>query len=601
VDSSPPDSLPDQRTFDLSARTACILLAVVTFATFLPLCGFEFSSWDDQTYIVNNPRLANPSVENALHFFTNGLFSIYIPLTTTVWMVLSWAGGGAMNPHWFHTTNVLVHLGTTLAAFAVLRKLVPSNIAAMAGAAVVALHPVQVEAVAWVSGLKDVLCGCLTLAAIAVYLTAAERDSKKPLYLAATALFVLALLAKPSAMWTGLIVLMLDRFVLRRPWKVALLWTLPWLIIGAVFAVIARLIQPVIESASTVSIASRPLIVGQAVAFYFGKIVWPAQLAFDYGQNPETVLASPSAKVLWLVPVVVILIALAAWKRSRLPLIGLAIFLIAPLHTLGWVPFDFQRISTTADHYLYVAMLGIGLIVAAYIRRLRRNTAMVLVILLGGLMAAKSFAQVFTWRDPETQLRHVLEVNPRSWAAYNSLAVIALQRGDLPAALTNAEQAIALHPDDPQPYLVKGAVLATRGDLPAATDVFRQAVNRGPGHAGALANLGGILAQQGNLGEARAMLEKALQVDPEQSQALLNLGLIDIQTGQLSQAQSMLQRAVQLDPRNANARLYLADVLVATGQKDAAIAQLHAILEIQPENRDARQRQARLERPAESP
>lgn len=621
---------------DRSARLPVCLLIVIVAATFFPLCGFGFTSWDDQTFIVENPRLAHPSFENALHYWFNSYYTIYIPLTTSVWMLLSWASQTVspdpaigLNPFWFHTANVLVHIASTLAAFAVARRLLRSTWPAFAAAMVVGLHPVQVESVGWVSGLKDVLAGGLTFAAIAVYIDVVRNANGTPRfvragliptspdpnspwhwrnrsmdgdelvpiepafpavrYAIATALFVLAMLAKPSAMLTGLIVLVIDAAVLRKKPGRAFILALPWLILGAAFALIARYLQPPATNLPSVALLQRPLIASQSIAFYLMKIAWPANLSIDYGQNPSAVLAGSWVYWAWIVPAIAIVIAAALWKRSRGPAVGLAIFVIAPLHTLGFVAFDFQRISTVADHYLYVAMLGIGLIAGWGVSLLPRRAAVGAVLIAGVSMSICSFAQTYVWRNSTTLLEHALQINPKSWAAENSLAVLDLQEGRAEKALERATRAIGLNPAEPQPYLVRGSVLAGRGDLPAATAEFRRAVDVAPNHAGALTNLGGILAQQRQFNDALVILQRAIVADPDNAQARLNLGTLQAQQGDYVPAASNLQAAVALSPTDTRARMNLGYVLLQLNRREEAMEQFQAVLAANPNHPAARE------------
>ncbi|CAN5529760.1 hypothetical protein BH10PLA1_BH10PLA1_04570 [soil metagenome] len=549
-----------------------------------------------------------------MSYWQHGFYSIYIPLTATVWIALAAIGrngvpdanGTYLNPFVFHAANVLVHVVSALMAFEVIRRFVKPIWPALVGALVVAIHPVQVESVGWVSGTKDLLAGCFTFAAIAAYFAAATRTTERVdshrngrrgssdeaggsrrgvvrWYMVATLLFVLAMLAKPSAMLTGAIIFVIDVALQRRPLKTVLLWTLPWLVLGGIIAVVARQMQPVDEIGNTMPLWTRPFTVAHSLMFYLGKIAWPASLTVDYGQNPLAVFETGWFDWAWIALLVVIGVALAFWKKSRIPAVGLAVFILAPFHVLGWVPFDFQIYSTTADHYLYAAMLGIGLIVAWIVSQLPSRAATAVVIALLLAMGIRSALQTQVWQNTDTLFQHVLQINPNSWAADTSLAVESKEHGDLQTAADLADQAINIRSQDPLPFLVKGSVFAAKGDFAGAIKAYRRAVDLGPNNAGTLTNLGGALAQVGNKAEALPILRRAVSLDPYNPQAHLNLGTLLFQQDDLAGAEPLLRRAVELAPQDAQAHMNHGAVLLAQGRRPEAAAELQAAYEIRPD------------------
>ncbi len=551
--------VPTER--DLEPRIAIAAIVGVTLAAFGYLFTCDFTSWDDQSFIIRNVWISHPSVESLLHYWHAPLQDIYIPLTTTLWVVLAAIGrtptpdpsGNYLNPLVFHAVNVLVHATAAVLAFSVLRRLIRSNLAALAGALVFALHPVQVETVGWVSGLKDLLSGCLMLGTIAAYLATVERPTRGR-YAVVLALAAAAMLAKPSAMLLGAIVFAIDWLLLARPMKTVIRWTAPLLLLGAATAAVARWLQPTSSLAHDVPVWKRPLIVGDALAFYLRQIVWPAQLAPDYGHNPATAMASPWFAVTWLVPVVAIAAAAVLWRKSRWPAAGLAVFVLAPLHTLGWIPFDFQVYSTVADHYQYVAMFGIGMITAWLVTRLPRSAAISAITVIALAMGVRSAVQCTVWRDTPTLFTHTLSVNGNSWAAYTSLAAYNVDTAtsadspQLDEAMRQADQSIAIRPIDALPYMIRGSIYVRRGDLARATAEYRTAVELAPQDSRTLSHLGGILAQQSRLPEAAPLLERAVQVDPTDPEARLNFGHILADLGHREQAIEQLRIAQRLKP-----------------------------------------------------
>src|SRR5262249_20204565 len=153
-------------------RWPWVVLALVTVLVFARVCSFDFSWWDDWQTVHQNPWLKGPAGAALAYYWAHPAYGLYIPVTYSAWIGLA-AGsslqqadpkGISLNPWVFHSANLLVHLTASLLAFALLRMLLKKDVPALFGAMLFAIHPVQVESVAWVSGLKDVLAGALSLA-----------------------------------------------------------------------------------------------------------------------------------------------------------------------------------------------------------------------------------------------------------------------------------------------------------------------------------------------------------------------------------------------------------------------------------------------------
>src|ERR1051325_6893659 len=159
------------------SRLAIVALLIASpLICFFPLIHADFTNWDDPETIVNNSDMSAPIGEALAKFwsdFRKPEGDIYIPLTRSLWRVLSSfartespQGLSVQNSHVFHAANVVAHIGSILLVYLLLRFLVRHDVAACLGALLFGLHPTQVEAVAWASGLKDVLSGLLSLAAL---------------------------------------------------------------------------------------------------------------------------------------------------------------------------------------------------------------------------------------------------------------------------------------------------------------------------------------------------------------------------------------------------------------------------------------------------
>ncbi len=359
-----------------------VLLAIVVLVVFGRLCACDFTWWDDHLNIQENAHLNPPTLQSVGFYFAHFSLGLYVPVTYLVWIGIAKIAmlreadsvGVTLNPWFFHGANVLVHVITSLIVFQILRRLVARDVPALIGALFWALHPVQVETVGWISGMKDLLAGCFGLIALWRYIIVAQRvDAPRRVWLPdpiGSVALLLAILSKPSAVTIPAIAMAIDWLLIRRSFRIAAQSTLIWWVLCLPFLVIARMAQGV-EDHFIAPIWARPFIAGDALAFYFYKLVMPWRLGVDYGQTPEVVMHQAGFYIAWLAPAAIAgIIVLVSKRRPWLAAAGMCFF-IAILPVSGLATFQFQDISTTADHYLYVALLGPSIAIA-FVRAIRQ-------------------------------------------------------------------------------------------------------------------------------------------------------------------------------------------------------------------------------------
>jgi len=444
------------------SRVILLVIAICTIATFVQVCWHDFTWWDDGYTVHHNEHFNPPSVKGILYYWGHAKMGLYVPVTYTVWGVLAFLGRvedadqvvAMLNPWVFHTANLLVHVCCAMVVFGILRKLIRKDWPAAMGALLFALHPVQVETVAWVSGMKDLLCGLFTLLAIWQYIEAAtEMRSRRVHYAIATVCFVLGFLCKPTAMVAPVMVGVIDYFLMKRPGREIGRWIALWVVLLIPMMIVARWVQSG-EGVPTSEIALRPLIAMDALAFYVYKLVWPVWLGMDYGRTPEFIRTQGAVVFGHMVPwiylswVLTVGLAVVIW-RSRVDYLraGALLFVAGMLPTIGVVPFLFQYYSTTADHYLYLPMLGVGVVVAGLMARYRAVGVRVVVVAVLVALAVRSSLQTGYWADDLTLYTHDLAVNPKSVPANLNLGRVMLQRGDAAQALYYMERAVESNPN----------------------------------------------------------------------------------------------------------------------------------------------------------
>jgi hypothetical protein len=390
------------------------------------------------------------------------------------------------------------------------------------GAAVFAVHPVMVEPVAWASSLYTVLSGMFSLAAIWQALFVLKAAKRRWLHvMLATIAFVLAMLAKPSAVVVPILVLLLDVLLVRREWRRAWIMPAAWLVLAIPIMVIANRAQPA-EFVADVPLWQRPIIAGDAVTFYLGRVLVPLRLAADYGRFPQKVMSSAVVYLSALVPIV-----LLAWVwrggRSRPWLLAALLVFIAAMGTyLGFKKFDFQYYSTVADRYLYLSMLGVAMAIAF---AARNRAAMVVIGAIVFVFAIRSFIQTSVWRDTNALFEHTLRVNPGSVVAHNTLGYLAARHDDRATAAMHYRAALATRPQDNTAHFNLGNLLLAQGQFEAAIAHYRVAAEsaRGERRAAIETNLGTALVNLGRFDEAEAAYLDALAADPDSQLAQQNL------------------------------------------------------------------------------
>lgn len=436
----PPPSSARTSVRWLSSAMIPALLVAVTLGVWWPVLRHGFVALDDQVVVFQNTRMLRLTVDSVCAYWTEPFIGLYAPLSYTLLSVVALF---SVNPagRWkddeshffplpFHALDLALHCGCVVLVYLLLKALLERRWTAAAGALLFALHPVQVESVAWVAETSNLLCTLLCLGAICIFVTAAgvtarprPRDARglQLLYFLAGEVFLLALVAKPLAVVTPLlatIALWMGRrqnprprapFSLSRPLTWPLAGLEAWYLAAIPFVIVARVAQPVSPQWVHVDWRFRPFVAADAIAFYVGKALYPSRLLCDYDHSPARLYASGTWRWIWI-PVLLAIGALALLAlRRRAPALvfGTAWFLGALSPVLGFAVFAYQHCSTTADRYLYLPLVGIALMGCALLNHLTRDgrrrlaATLATVLILSGL-AMRTRLQLPYWRNTYT-------------------------------------------------------------------------------------------------------------------------------------------------------------------------------------------------------
>src|SRR5246127_984006 len=546
-----------------------LLLLILAAIAYLPaLNGTPI--WDDDAHIT---RSELRSWDGLAKIWTQpGNTQQYYPFVHTVFWLEHKLWGDA--PLGYHLVNLLLHCISALLLLKILRRLeIPGGWLA---AAIFVLHPVQVESVAWISELKNALSGVFYLSSGLIYLEF-DRTRKLGPYLTAVALFLLGLLSKtviatlPAAL---LVIFWWKRGKLS--FKRDALPLLPFFILGITAASFTAWVERTLigaeGSAYDFSFIERVLIAGRVIWFYIGKLFWPLDLIFIYPRWQ----VSQSIWWQYLFPVTVALtLALLVWfcRWRRAPLAGMLFFVGTLVPVLGFLNVYPFRYSLIADHFQYLALLGIVVPVSAGIalllERLRswqRWTGYMLCAFLLIAFTLLSHFQSRIYQDVKTLWHTTIRKNPTAWMAHNNLGAFLLKKGQIDDAIDHFTKAIEIKPDEASALVNLGSALLQKGNLDEAIVKYQKALELKPAQASIHYNLANALLARGELDQAIAEYEATLAINPNHTDAQNNLGAVLFQQGKLDQAIAHYQKALEVNPQDVRAEANLAWALAATPQ-----------------------------------
>ena len=400
-------------------------------------------------------------------------------------------------------------------------------------------------------------------------------------YGAASALFVLAMLAKPSAVVVPALAWLMDVGMFRRPWRQSLRPVGPWLLAALALVLVTKAQQPDFVVQAGVPAAQRPVVALDALGFYLSKVILPVQLLPDYGRTPARVLEGGFSWI-WLLPLA-LLAVLAVWRRDLRRSVPALWFAAVLAPVLGLIPFEYQNISTVADRYVYLAMLGPALaaafVLAARPARGLLVAAGVLVVVLG----VAAHRQSSFWRSTEVLFERTLAHNPRSFTAHNNLGNALAKSGRYEEAVGHFTETVQLSPAYFRGWTNRGNSLQKLGRLEEAVADFREALRLMPAFVDARIHLARALDGLGRSDEAAREFQLALQGSPEIAETHNAAGVRFFESGDPAVAESHFRQALQLRPTYAEAHNNLANCLVRLGRVPEAVPHYREAIRIDPD------------------
>ena len=582
-----------------SPALGCALIVLLTIVAYLPALHGGFI-WDDDDHLTRNPAMQ--SVDGLRQIWSTLEVSRYYPLTLTSFWVQRRLWG--LEPLPYHAVNIALEAVNAVLVCTLLRRLGVRG--AWVAAVLWAVHPVNVETVAWVTELKNTQSALFFLLALLMFLRF-EEELRPRDYGMVLACGVAAMLSKPSTV-------MLPGVMLLCTWWRRGRWTRRDILRVAPLAVFAvgmslltiveqrRHIEHSGPSAWALTAGQRLVLAGRAVWFYTGKLFCPTNLCFIY---PRWELR-PQAVAAWLPLAAVVLVAAVLWhfRRAgwaRATTFGVAYFILVLLPVLGFFDIYFFQYSFVADHFQYLA--GIGLIAVAVSAATTisqragqrgRASEMLAVAIVLLMLTVCTWRQTLVYHDLETLWRDTLAKNPNAWIAHNNLGSVLAGQGKISEEIAEYKASLQINPDNVEALRNLGATYVQLGRVQEAIDPWERVVQLRPDYAEAHYNLGVALEQVGRRPEAMAHWEQALRLQPDMAEAHYNLGVALAGLGRIQEAIDHWQQALRINPDYAEAHYNLGVALEQAGRVPEAIGHYEQAVRIRPEYTEAQDRLARF-------
>ncbi len=617
-----------------------ILLAMCTFAAFLPVFRNDFVNYDDPGYVYENPHVRSGLTPATIAWsFTTFQESNWHPLTWISHALDVTLFGVSAPAH--HAMSLLLHLISAVLLFSLLDRITGDRWPSAFVALVFAIHPLHVESVVWISERKDVLSGLffmLTLGAYAAY----ERGGGRAAYLRTIALFALGLMAKPMLVTIPFVLLLLDYWPLGRmpgfsargreagasavPLRTILAEKIPFFILAGASSVVTYLAQErggAIAEAGAVVFSDRAANAVTSYAAYLGKALFPVNLAFFYPHR----LGDITGLEIGTSVIVLAAITAAVWRFGRtspfLPA-GWFLFLGMLVPVIGLVQVGLQSM---ADRYMYLPLIGLSVMAAWGLPSVLRPGAARAAILRPAfalavvVMGALTWSQTAVWKDNDTLYNHALRVTEGNHIAHTNLGVTLTERGKDVEAIPHFREALRLWPRNfnnvsnlarslgavgeyeaalryyrtilasvrhlPLLYFRVGEVFTGLGEADSALVYYARAVELDSTMLDSHIGLADLYSSRGEFEKARESVARIFRLAPSSPRGHDILGIVAGREGRMAEAEAGFMKAIAVDSTFDQAYVDLGILYEKTGRAEQSRPLYETAVRINPGNATA--------------
>jgi tetratricopeptide (TPR) repeat protein len=590
----------------------CFFLVLANAVVYWQVGHHDFINFDDDVYVSENRHVQSGLKQDEIIWSFRLLNK-----NNTYWHPLTWmshmldAQLYGMNPGRHHMTNVLIHIVSSIILFLVCHRMTGAIWRSAFVASLFALHPINVESVAWVAERKNVLSTLFWMLTLGCYVYYTEKP-KFSKYLLLFTVFALGLLAKPMLVTLPFVLLLLDYWPLERL-KIRFLtvnknkrtqqpissnfretnnWRLvfekfPLLAVSMVSVWLSSLsLQSQAEFKTMDDVAMMLRIANALTSYleYIAKVIWPYYLAIFY-PYPETV---PLWQAVGALVILAGLSVLFIWTfRSR------------PYLSVGWLWFMGTLVPVSglviagnfpalADRWAYVPTVGLFVMIAwsmpDFVKRWSHyqvGIGVIIIVIVFTLMTT-TWVQTRNWKNSVTLYQHALKVNPNNWLAHTNLGTALANKGQETEAYRHFAEAIRLHPHEPHVQVNYGDVMLARGKIKKAAGHYYEALRINPGFAEAYNNLGLILVRSGKIEESIEQFQLAMQNRPDYDNAIKNLNLAISINRKINQAAKNFNESLIFDLRDPQLDTKINDILTRKAELNNILTKFQKSLSGQP-------------------
>jgi len=585
-------------------------LLITAFAVYWPVLKCEFVKYDDDKYVTENPNVKRGiTYDSVIWAFTTPHYHMWHPLTSLTYLLDYRLFG--LNPKWFHLTSLLFHIASTLLLFGILKRMTAAVWPSLFVAAAFALHPLNVESVAWVSERKNVLSTFFWMLTIAAYIRYTDRPHLGR-FLLVVLVFALATMTKPMVVTLPFALLLLDYWPLGRLqfkragdeqdieqaeseqddgrrvplWRLLVEKIPLFVLVTALSAVtfIASQRGGVMSGWHNVPLKYRLENALVSYVTYISKMVWPARLAVFYPHPfnklsiwqvvaSALVLLAVSVAVLWFV------------RRRKYMTVGWLWYLGILVPVIGIVQVGSQAM---ADRYAYLPFIGLFIMIAWGLYELLASWRYRKIVLGPAALAVLLTLAVCTrlqlrhWRNNKALFEHAINVTEDNFVMNNNYANVLKDMGEVEKAVEHFYNALRIRPNSPEIYNNLGIAFRRLDRPDDAIMCYRKALELKAYFPQARYNLASELARRGKTDEAIEHYRMVLQLRPDDVDTLSGLGFALAQKGRFDEAIGYYQKALKIEPDSIITRGRLGLALAGIKKFDEAIEQFLIVLKANP-------------------
>lgn len=578
-----------------------IALAAGIIIAYEPIRHNGFVGYDDNDYLIKNPHvLGGITQQSIIWAFTKSYASNWHPLTWLNHMLDCQVFG--LNPLGHHLVSVLFHIVNAMLLFWIIKNITGAIWASAFVAAVFALHPVQVESVAWAAERKTVLSGLFWLLTIAVYVHY-TRKPRLSRYILVLLIFGLSIMTKPSVVTLPLVLLLLDYWPLERlrigeqdsgmfksaVWLIA--EKIPLLAMSvflSVMTIVAQKTGGAISTSENLPLDYRLANVFLSYIKYIDKLVWPSALAV-YHPHPRTGF-SLTTVICAVAFILLTVFSIYVGRRKKYVAVGWLWYVGILVPMIGLVQVGAQAI---AYRYMYLSMLGLLIILAWAVKDVVGGRICLKILTAVSAMAVLSALIILTriqvgyWQNALTLFEHTLAVTKNNPAAEQNYGFVLSEAGRLDEAAAHIKRAIQLAPDYVEARHNLGKVYMKQGKINEAVECFSELVKRQDAPAEVHYDLASVLLMQKKYDEAIKELARTLELNPDYPHAPSAMAVALMSAGKVDEAIACFNKYLRLNDNSVELHYNLAVALTMQKKYEEAIKHFTRVIELDPKNAGA--------------